>query len=94
MLELDPQLQALLVAAVTFLVTEGLKALSNLIGFDLSGSASAIVAGVVALALAFVNGLLGFVPPEFHQVAQIIMALLVAILSSFGVHKTVKRFGK
>ena len=92
MLELSPELQALLIAGVTFLVTEGLKALSNLLGFDLSGAGAAVTAALVAVALAAINGLLGAIPPEFHEIARVVMTLLVAILGSFGVHKQFKRF--
>ena len=91
MLELSPELQALLIAGVTFLITEGLKSLSNLLGFDLSGAGAAITAALVAVALAIVNGLLGSIPPEFHEIARVVMTLLVAILGSFGVHRQFKR---
>ena len=92
MLELDPELQALIIAGVTFLVVEGLKALSNLIGLDLSGAGAAITAGIVALALAVVNGLIGQIPLEYHEIVRVVMALLVAIIGSFGVHRQFKRF--
>ena len=91
MLELNPELQALIIAGITFLVVEGLKALSNLIGLDLSGAAAALTAGVVAVVLAALTGLLGLVPPEYHEIARVVMALLVAILGSFGVHRQFKR---
>ena len=91
MLELDPELQALLIAGITFLVVEGLKALSNLVGLDLSGAAAAVTAGLVALALAAISGVLGWVPPEYHEIARVVMALLVAILGSFGIHRQFKR---
>ena len=91
MLELDPELQALLIAGITFLVVEGLKALSNLVGLDLSGAAAAVTAGLVALALAAISGVLGWIPPEYHEIARVVMALLVAILGSFGIHRQFKR---
>ena len=91
MLELDPELQALIIAGITFLVVEGLKALSNLVGLDLSGAAAAVTAGLVALALAAISGVLGWIPPEYHEIARVVMALLVAILGSFGIHRQFKR---
>ena len=91
MLELDPELQALLIAGITFLVVEGLKALSNLVGLDLSGAAAAVTAGLVALVLAAISGVLGWIPPEYHEIARVVMALLVAILGSFGIHRQFKR---
>ena len=91
MLELDPELQALIIAGITFLVVEGLKALSNLVGLDLSGAAAAVTAGLVALVLAAISGVLGWIPPEYHEIARVVMALLVAILGSFGIHRQFKR---
>lgn len=92
MLELDPQLQAMLLALVTLLVTDGLKALGELLKIDISGAASAIVAAVVALVLAVINGLFGFVPPEFHEVVRVIMQLLITILSAYGAYRQLKNF--
>jgi putative exporter of polyketide antibiotics len=92
MLELDPNLQALIIAGLTVLVTEGLKALSGVLHLDLSGAAAAVTAGFVALVLAVLSGVLALVPPEYHQVAQVVMALIVAILGSFGFHRQLKRF--
>jgi len=91
LLELNPELQAVILAGVTFLVTEGLKALSNLLGFDLSGAGAAITAGVMAFLLAVLGGVFALIPPEFHEIASIIQVLLVAILGSFGVHRQFKR---
>ena len=90
MLELNPELQALLLAGVTYLVTQGLKSFGALVGFDLSGAAAAITAGLMGIVLAILSGLLGIIPAEYHEIANIIMALLVGILGSFGIHKTVK----
>jgi len=94
MLELDPQLQALILAGVTYLVTEGLKSLSNLLGFDLSGAGAAITAGIMALLLAAVSGLLNLIPPQYHEIAKVVMALIVSIFGSFGVHRLFKRFDR
>ena len=93
MLELSPELQALLIAGVTFLVTEGLKALGGLLKIDVSGAGSVVVAALVGVLLLLVNGWLALIPPEYNEIARSVMSLLVVVLSSFGVHKTVKRFG-
>jgi len=93
MLELNPELQALLIGFITLLVTEGLKSLGSLIGFDLSGAAAALTAGVVAVLLSLVNGLFGLIPPAYFEIAQVVMTLLVAILGSFGAHRQLTRFG-
>jgi len=92
MLELNPELQALLIAGVTFLVTEGLKALSEMLGWDLSGLGAAITAALVAVALTAVNGLLGLIPPQYYEIARSVMALLVVIFGSFGIHRQFKRY--
>ena len=92
MLELDPKLQELILGLITLLVTDGLKSLGALLKIDISGAASAIIAGVVALVLAFINGLFGFVPPEFHEVARVVMNLLVTILLAFGAYRQLKNF--
>jgi len=92
MLELDPELQAILVPFLTFLVVEGLKSLGALLKLDLSGAAAAVSAGVVALVLTFINALLGFIPPEYHEIARGLMAFLVVVLSSFGIHRQFVRF--
>lgn len=92
MLELDPQLQALILAGVTYIVMEGLKALSSVIKIDLSGAAAAVTAGIMAVLLAALSGVLALVPPEYHEVARVVMALIVAIFGSAGLHRLIKRF--
>ena len=92
MLEVSPNLQLLLLAAVTFLVTEGLKALGGVFKLDLSGAAAAITAAVVGLVLLVANGFLGQIPPEYAETVRVVMDLIVAIFGAFGLHKTVKRF--
>ena len=91
MLELDPTLQALILAGVTWLVTEGLKSLSGALNKDLSGMATAIVAGLMGIILAALSGVLSFIPPEYHQLAQVLMTLIVTILGAFGVHGIIKK---
>lgn len=92
-LQLPPELVSLLVVIpITFLVTEGLKALSQLIGRDLSGSAAFIVAGLVAALLAFVDGLLALVPADQAPIWTAAFQLLVLLLGAAGVHRTFKRF--
>jgi hypothetical protein len=88
-----PTVQMFVLVVVTFLVTEGLKSLSKLAGADLSGYGSAIVAAVVALLIGlFQTVLVPLMPANVLALVEPAAALLVAILSSFGVHATVKRF--
>jgi Flp pilus assembly protein TadB len=94
LVELPSELVSLLILVpVTFLVTEGLKALSNLIGRDISGAASYIVAGLVAAVMAFVNALLALIPAEYEPIVAAIFNLVVLLFGAAGLHRTVKRFG-
>ena len=91
MLELDPNLQALILAGVTYLVVEGLKSLGGVFGIDLSGAGAAVTAAVMAVVLASLSGLLAWVPVQYHEVAQVVMSLIVVIFGSFGAHGIVKK---
>jgi hypothetical protein len=86
MFELPPELRVALGGFLTFLLTQGLKALANLIGFDIGGWGSAIVASIVASILIFVDGIVALIPPEWQPVAGAVFGLIAAILSAFGVH--------
>jgi len=89
MLELPLELKALL----TFLVTQGLKALFSLFGKDLSGNVAAFVALVVGGVVFFVEGLLALVPAENAELVGSALAFVAMLLSSFGTHYTYKRIG-
>jgi len=91
MLELDPNLQALILAGVTYIVVEGLKSLGGVFNIDLSGAATAVTAAVMAVVLAGLSGVLAWIPPQYHEVAQVVMSLIVVIFGSFGVHGIVKK---
>lgn len=86
MFELPPELRVALGGFLAFLLTQGLKALANLIGFDFSGWGSAIVASVVAAILLFVDGIIAMIPVEWQPVAGAVFGLVAALLSAFGVH--------
>lgn len=73
---------------ITFLVTQGLKALANLFGFDFEGWASALVAIVAGAVIFFIEGVLGLVPVEQQPLVSAIIALVVSLLSAFGIHYT------
>ena len=92
MLELNPELQALLLGLVTLLVTDGLKSLGELFKIDISGAASAVIAAIVAVVLSVVNGLFGLIPPEYHEIARVAMQLLVTVLGAFGAYRQLKHF--
>jgi hypothetical protein len=86
------ELQQLIAIGLAFLVTEGLKALSNLVGKDLNGAGAAIAAALTTAALVFFEAILGAVPEQYRAVVKSLLGLLVVLLSAFGVHKQVKRF--
>ena len=88
----DPIVLAL-TAFIGFLITEGLKDLGALVKVDLSGYGAALTAAVVAFLVALFNGALGLVPPQYQTYVQAVIAALVVILGSFGVHRVAVRFG-
>ena len=90
MLEIPVELKAILVGFLTMILTQGLKAFANLLGKDFSGWAAAFVAVVVAAIVFFIDGLVGMVPPEYHDVVAGVFALIVTALSAFGIHYTRK----
>lgn len=81
------ELQAVITAALVFLVTEGLKVVAEWIGQDLQGVGAVIAAALSTAVIAFLNGLLGAVPLEYAPAVQAALAVLVALLSAFGIHR-------
>ena len=77
-------------ALLTFLITQGAKALVGLFGKDFGGMASAITAVVIGSALFFADGLLALVPVDYQDTIGAALALIVSLLSAFGVHYTYK----
>jgi hypothetical protein len=90
--ELPLELQALIAAGIGFLVTAGLKSLSVLLKTDISGWGSVITGGIVTSVVYFLNALLSAVPAVAQPSVAIVLTLLIAILSAFGVAATVKKF--
>lgn len=92
MTELPSELQGLIAAGVGFLVAEGIKSLSALLGKDLSGYAAAISAALTTAILLFSSALLSAVPAEYQETVRAALMLLVAVLGAMGIHRQVKRF--
>jgi hypothetical protein len=90
--DLPAELQALIAMGIGYLVTQGLKSLSKLVGVDLSGWGAAIAASIVTTVIYFFNALLSAVPANAAPSVSIGLTLLVSILGAFGVHATVKGF--
>jgi len=78
---------------LTFLVTQGLKALFNLFGKDFEGVAAGFVAAVVAIVLFGAETLLGLVPDEYKEPVGAALSFIVALLGAFGVHYSYRNIG-
>ena len=87
---LSPELQVLLAGLVGFIVTAGLKDLSSWLGKDFTSLASAITGTLVTVVVALANQALALVPAQYQQSVSIAMTLIVAVLSAFGIHGTLK----
>lgn len=82
---------ALVTILVTFLVVQGLKSVSQLLGQDLSGIAAAVVAVVVGALMFLLNSLFALVPGPWQPVAQATVLIVVIGLGAFGAHYVYKR---
>jgi len=77
-------------AFLTFAITQGIKAVLALFGKDMSGMTSAVAAVVVGSILFFIEGVLALVPAEYADSVSAFLALVVALLSAFGIHYVYK----
>jgi hypothetical protein len=93
LVQLPTELKAILAGFVAMLVTEGLKALGDVLHIDLSGKVAAVTAAIVAAIVFFLDALLAKIPPEFEGVASALLFLLVTVLSAYGIHRQLVRFG-
>lgn len=83
----------IILLVVTYLVTGGIKSLSQLLGADLSGSAAAITAAIVGLLVAMWQAVIvPVIPASALPLVEPIAGMVIVILGSFGLHKTVKAF--
>jgi hypothetical protein len=80
-------------ALLTFLITQGLKAVANLFGGDFSKWGSVAVASVVGAILFFFEGILALVPPEKQELVTGVLGFIALLLGSFGTHYTYKNIG-
>jgi F0F1-type ATP synthase assembly protein I len=90
-MQLPNELQVILAAAIAFLITQGLKSISERFGLDLSGSAAVLTASAVTFVTVFANSLLAFIPPEAQPIISAIFGLLVALFGAFGLHRTLSK---
>ena len=82
-----------IVALLTFLLTQGIKALLGLFDKDMSGMTAAIVAVAVGSLLFFMAGVIGIFPVEIQESIVAGLGLIGVILSGFGIHYTYKGIG-
>ena len=89
MIALPEEIKVLL----TFLVTQGIKALFKLMGKEISGWDSAFVAIAVGAIVFFIEGILNLFP-ESAEIIGATLSFLAIVLGSFGTHYTYKNIGK
>ena len=77
-------------AALTYFTTQGIKAVLGLFGKDMAGMTAAITAVIVGTLLFFIEGAIALVPVEYADTVGAFLALLVSLLSAFGLHYSVK----
>lgn len=88
MFELPNEIVVLIAAGIGFLVTNGLKALFP--GVDISGVSAKVTAAAVTAVVALANWGLSFLPVEYREPAAAAFALIIAILSAYGIHYSLK----
>lgn len=74
------------------LVTQGLKSLSKLLKYDLSGWGAALTASVTTSVILFFNAILAAVPAAAQPSVAVGLTLLMTILGAFGLKDTLKSF--
>lgn len=86
-MQLPNELQVLIGMVVFFLVVNGLKALSELLGRDLTGWGTIIVGILTATVIFFFNQILAAVPASSQPIVQAILNLLVLLLGGMGIKR-------
>lgn len=87
------ELKVIVTPFVAVLVTEGLKALGKLFKIELGGKTAAVTGAICAALFFFADALLAKIPAEFEGVANAVLMLVVTILSAYGLHRQLVRFG-
>lgn len=94
-MQLPNELQVLIGIVVLFLVVNGLKGISELLGRDLSGWGTIIAGIITATVIFFINQILAVVPVSAQPIVQAILNLLVLLLGGIGLKRLeVKTFRK
>ena len=92
--ELTNVLTVIIGGFVVKVVTDGVKALSESMGYDL-GKVGAIIAAAlsacaVTISIGLLNFGLGFVPPEYAPIMNGVFVTLLTILGGMGYHRAAK----
>jgi hypothetical protein len=82
-------LNTVLTVAILFVVVEGLKEVSNLLGKDLTGFATAITAALVGAVLTSLQWLVTLIPEAYAPAISGFFAFLVVLLGAYGVRRLV-----
>lgn len=94
--ELIVLITAFVGGAVTWLVVEGFKGLSEALGKDLSTfakvAAGIISASAVGTIIALTNAALGFIPVEYQPIAAQVLSLIVMVFGAMGIQRQTNKY--
>jgi hypothetical protein len=89
-----PELLTIALAAlIGMLVAEGLKAIGQRLGKDLSPLVAGLTASITAALVAIMEGGLDLIPAEYKIFVQALLAALVVVFGPSGIHRQLVRFG-
>jgi hypothetical protein len=75
-------------AAMTFLITQGIKSIFAMFKVQISGWGSVAVASFVGAVLFFADSIVGALQPDQQSAVTMVVTLVMVILSAFGIHYT------
>ena len=76
---------------IAYLVTNGLKSLSQMLHRDISGWAAVVTLALVQLVLVSVNAIVVYLPSDKQAGATKVLEFLALVLGAMGFHYTVKQ---
>jgi hypothetical protein len=86
-MQLPNELVMLVNLVVLYLIVNGLKALSELLGKDLSGWGTILAGAIAATVVFFANQLLALAPADAQPIINAIFQLIVILLGAIGVKR-------
>lgn len=86
-MQLPNELMMLINLVVLFLVVNGLKALSELTGKDLSGWATVVAAVIAATIIFFLNQILALAPTSAQPIISAVFNIIILLLGAMGVKR-------